>query len=83
MAVEKRLYRSRDERMIAGVCGGLGEYLSIDPTIIRLLFVLSTFWGGSGFIAYLVMMVLIPEEPLERVKAEPEPAIETVEAESE
>jgi phage shock protein PspC (stress-responsive transcriptional regulator) len=83
MAVEKRLYRSRDERMIAGVCGGLGEYLSIDPTIIRLLFVLSTFWGGSGFIAYLVMMVLIPEEPLEMVKAEPEPAIETVEAESE
>ncbi len=82
MTVEKRLYRSRDERMIAGVCGGLGQYLNIDPTIIRLLFVLSTFWGGSGFIAYLVMMVLIPEEPLGEFETKPE-VFEAEETESE
>jgi phage shock protein C len=65
--------------MIAGVCGGLGHYLNIDPTIVRLLFVLSTFWGGSGFIAYLVMMVLIPEEPLGEVETKQEPVNEAQE----
>jgi len=83
MAIEKRLYRSRDERMIAGVCGGLGEYLRIDPTVIRLLFVLGTLWGGSGFIAYLVMMVVIPEEPVGEVSTQPEPVQEAEEGNEE
>ena len=56
----KQLYRSRDDRMIAGVCGGLGDYFDIDPTIIRLLFVFGAFATGSG----LVMMVVVPEETL-------------------
>ena len=43
----QKLYRSRDERMLGGVCGGLGEFFSIDPTLIRLLFVLLTIFGGS------------------------------------
>lgn len=61
----KQLYRSRDDRMIAGVCGGLGDYFDIDPTIIRLLFVFGAFATGSGlFWAYLVMMVVVPEETL-------------------
>ena len=58
----KRLYRSRDNRMISGVCAGLAEYLDVDPTIIRLLFVLGLFAGGATFWAYLVMMLVIPEE---------------------
>lgn len=60
----KRLYRSRKDRMIGGVCGGLGAYLDIDPTMIRLLFVLLAFAGGPGLLAYLVMLILVPEEPL-------------------
>ena len=59
----KKLYRSKDDRMIAGVCGGLGEYLGIDATIVRLLFVLGFFASISGlFWAYLVMMLVVPEE---------------------
>ena len=61
----KQLFRSRDDRMIAGVCGGLGEYFGIDATIIRLLFVFGFFASVSGlFWAYLVMMVVVPEETL-------------------
>jgi len=58
----KRIYRSRDNRMIAGVCAGLADYVEIDPTIVRLLFVLGLFAGGATFWAYLVMMLIIPEE---------------------
>lgn len=57
-----KLYRSRDQRMIAGVCGGLGEYLGVDPTIVRLLFVLGMFLGTLTFWAYIVMMLVLPEE---------------------
>jgi phage shock protein C len=61
----KQLYRSRDDRMVAGICGGLGDYLDIDPTIIRLIFVFGTVLTGSGlFWAYLVMMLIVPEEPM-------------------
>jgi len=59
----KKLFRSRDDRMIAGVCAGLGEYFDIDPTLMRLIFVFGAFVTGSGlFWVYLVMMVLVPEE---------------------
>ena len=61
----KQLNRSRDERMVAGICGGLGEYFDIDPTVIRLIFVFGTILTGSAlFWAYLVMMFVVPEEPL-------------------
>ncbi len=59
----KRLYRSKNDRMIAGVCGGLGQYLGIDPTIIRLLFVAAVLAGFAGVLAYLIMAVIIPLEP--------------------
>lgn len=49
--------------MIAGVCGGLGEYFGSDPTLIRLLFALGTLMGGPGLLAYLIMMIVVPEEP--------------------
>jgi phage shock protein C len=59
----KRLYRSRNERMIAGVCGGLGQFLGMDPTIIRLIFVVAVFAGFAGVLAYLILAVVIPLEP--------------------
>lgn len=60
----KKLYRSRDNRMIAGVCGGLGEFLGIDPTLIRLLFAVGAIFGvGATIILYIIMMFVVPEEP--------------------
>ena len=47
--------------MLGGVCGGLGEYLSLDPTVVRLLWVLFTFVGASGLLAYLICLLIIPE----------------------
>jgi len=59
----KRLYRSRNERMIAGVCGGLADYLHTDPTLIRLLFVLFALAGGPGLVAYLILWIVVPLAP--------------------
>ena len=60
----KKLYRSRENRMLGGVCGGLGEYFDIDPTLVRLLFVFGAFLGIPGALAliYLVMLILVPQE---------------------
>lgn len=59
----KRLYRSRRSRMIGGVCGGIGEYLGVDPTIIRLAWLFTVIFGGFGVFAYIVAWIIIPEEP--------------------
>ena len=59
----KRLYRSRSKRMLGGVCGGLGEYLKIDPTVMRVIFVILAFFYGASLLIYLIMWVLVPEEP--------------------
>ncbi|MGD9100947.1 MAG: PspC domain-containing protein [Anaerolineae bacterium] len=59
----KRLYRSLDERMLAGVCGGIAEYFNVDPTLVRLLFVLFSLAGGPGIVAYIVLAIVVPEEP--------------------
>ncbi len=59
----KRLYRSASDRMLLGVCGGIGEYLNVDSTIIRLLWAILVFWGGIGILAYLVAAVIIPGQP--------------------
>jgi phage shock protein C len=59
----RRLYRSRTERMIGGVCGGLGVYFDMDPTLIRVLFVVLTLAGGPGLIAYLLLLIIVPIEP--------------------
>jgi phage shock protein PspC (stress-responsive transcriptional regulator) len=60
--IPRRLYRSRRERIIAGVGGGLGEYFDVDPTIVRLLFVLATVLGGIGVIVYIVLWLIMPRE---------------------
>ncbi len=60
---EKKLYRSRTNRQIAGVCGGWGEFFDIDPTIIRLALVFLTLWWGGGLLLYAIAWFVIPEEP--------------------
>ena len=60
--MEKKLYRSTNNKMIAGVCSGLAEYINIDPTIIRVIWALVGL-SGAGLIAYLVCALIIPEKP--------------------
>ena len=59
----KKLYRSRSDEMIAGICGGLADYFEIDPTIIRLLFVLLLFAGTGGFWIYIILWIVMPLQP--------------------
>lgn len=59
----KKLYRSRSDKMIAGVCGGLADYVGIDPTLIRLAFLIFFLVGSAGFWLYLVCWIVIPLEP--------------------
>lgn len=58
--INKQLYRSESNRLIAGVAGGLGEYFDVDPTLIRIAFVLLTLSGGSGILIYIVLWIIIP-----------------------
>jgi phage shock protein C len=61
----RKLYRSRNNRMIVGVCAGLADFFGIDPTVIRLLFVVGALLGfGSFILIYIVMFIVVPEEPL-------------------
>lgn len=62
--MSKRLYRSKKDRMIAGVCGGLAEYFDIDPVIPRVIFLVLLLPGGlPGFIPYIVLWIAVPENP--------------------
>ncbi len=68
----KRLYRSRREKVIGGVCGGIAKYFGIDPILIRLLFILMFFAQGAGVLAYLIAWIIIPEEPRSRYQTDNE-----------
>jgi len=59
----KKLYRSRKDSMIAGVCGGIAEYLDIDSTLVRLAAILIVFLGGVGIITYIIAWIIIPKKP--------------------
>ena len=59
----KKLYRSRENAMLAGVCGGIGDYFDIDPTLIRLAWVILGFCGGVGLWAYIIAAVIITQRP--------------------
>ena len=61
--MEKRLYRSRTDRTLAGVCGGIAEYLGWDPTLVRVGWIILTLLGGSGILIYLIMWLVMPEAP--------------------
>jgi phage shock protein C len=63
MAETRKLYRSRRNRQVAGVCGGLAEYFSLDATLIRILFVVLAVLGGSGLLLYVAMWIIVPNEP--------------------
>lgn len=60
--MKENLYRSRRNRIFAGVASGLGEYLNIDPVIIRVLFVISLFLNGIGILLYIILWIVVPEE---------------------
>ena len=60
--MNKKLYRSMADKKLCGVCGGLGEYFEVDPTLIRLLWVIFTFCGGAGLLAYIVCAIIVPQQ---------------------
>jgi phage shock protein C len=61
MAQTRKLYRSRTDRKLAGVCGGLAQYFNLDATLIRVLFVALAVVGGSGLVIYLAMWIIVPK----------------------
>ena len=61
MEEPRKLYRSRDQRMVAGVCGGLADYFNIDVTVVRVLFLILSVFGGTGLVIYLVMWIIVPD----------------------
>ena len=82
----KRLYRSRSDRILWGVCGGLAKYFAIDPTIIRVIFVLTIFFSGFGILVYIILAIVVPQEnsetkePSETIRENVEEMKETAEA---
>lgn len=62
MNMEKKLYRSKTDKKVAGVCGGLAEYIGVDSTLIRLALVFTMLFAGCGLVAYIVAALVIPEE---------------------
>ena len=61
--MEKKLYRSKTDKKLAGVCGGLAKYLNMDVSVVRLIWILVTLFAGAGLLAYLICALVIPEEP--------------------
>lgn len=61
--MEKKLYKSSKDKKLDGVCAGLGEYFNIDPTVIRLAWVIFCLLGGSGILAYIIAAIVIPRNP--------------------
>ena len=61
--MEKKLYRIKNDKVLAGVCGGVAEYFKIDPTVVRVLWALASLLGFAGVLAYIVCAFIIPEKP--------------------
>ena len=62
--MEKKLYKSQQNKMIDGVCGGIAEYFGIDPTVVRLIWALFSLMGGCGILAYIIAAIIIPRNPV-------------------
>jgi len=60
--MKKRLYKSSTDKKVCGVCGGIANYFNVDPTVIRLIWVIFTLAGGSGLIAYIIAAIIMPDE---------------------
>jgi phage shock protein PspC (stress-responsive transcriptional regulator) len=60
--MQRKLERSRTDSRLAGVCGGLGEYLDVDPTLVRLAFILLALYGGHGILLYIILMLVMPPQ---------------------
>lgn len=69
--MNKKLYRSQSSSMIAGICGGLGEYFNVDPTIVRIAAVLLIFANGMGLLAYIIGWIIIPRHPIMEMEVTP------------
>ena len=61
--MEKRLYKSNKNKVLCGVCGGIAEYFNVDPTLVRLGWIVFCALGGSGLLAYIIDAVIIPNDP--------------------
>jgi phage shock protein C len=59
----KKFYRSKEDKVIAGICGGIGEYFGIDSTLVRLIWIIIILAGGAGIIAYIIAWLIVPENP--------------------
>ena len=62
--MEKKLYKSNQNKMLDGVCGGIAEYFGLDPTVVRLIWALFSLMGGCGILAYIIAAVIIPRNPV-------------------
>ncbi len=76
----KRFYRSRTDKVFAGVCGGLAEYFSIDPILIRLLFLVLIIAAGGGLLAYIILWIITPEKPFDFTQSQNPPTMENKES---
>lgn len=63
--MSKRLYRSRTDKMLGGLCAGLAKYFDLDPTLVRLGVAFGALWAGTGVLAYIIGWIIVPEEPYE------------------
>lgn len=63
--MNKRLYKSEDNRVLCGVCGGLGDYFGIDPTIIRIIWAILIFAAGTGLLVYIIAAIVMPRQPID------------------
>lgn len=63
-AMGKKLYKSNQNKMLDGVCGGIAEYFGIDPTVVRLIWALFSLMGGCGILAYIIAAIIIPRNPV-------------------
>ena len=68
--MQKKLYRSTNEKMLAGVCSGIAKYLNMDPTVVRVLWAIISLFAFVGVVAYIICAFLIPEEPSNIIDAE-------------
>lgn len=67
--MKKKLYKSRTDKKIDGICGGIAEYFDVDSTIIRLAWVIFSLMGGSGILCYFIALLIIPERPADIIDA--------------